>query len=78
MAEVGASVPKLGEGSVYHDSRQNALPTYLPPGRAAKRKKMKIAGTYLLQSPFGRNKTNLPTYLASGRGQSVATDPLSG
>ena len=24
---------------------------------------MKIAGTYLLQSPFGRNKTNLPTYL---------------
>ena len=33
------------------------------PGRAAKRKKMKIRGTYLLQGPFGRNKTNLPTYL---------------
>ena len=24
---------------------------------------MKIGGTYLLQGPFGRNKTNLPTYL---------------
>ena len=45
------------------DSRQNALPTYLIPGRAAKRKKMKIEGTYLLQGPFGPNKTNLPTYL---------------
>ena len=45
------------------DSRQNALPTYLSPGRAAKRKKMNIGGTYLLQGPFGRNKTNLPTYL---------------
>ena len=33
------------------------------PGRAAKRKKMKIGGTYLLQGPFGPNKTNLPTYL---------------
>ena len=52
-------------GSVDTDSRQNALPTYLSPGpgRAAKRKKMKGGGTYLLQGPSGRNKTNLPTYL---------------
>ena len=58
-------------GSVHTDSRQNALPTYLSPGRAAKRKKMKIGGTYLLQGPFGPNKTNLPTYLggASQLGQ---------
>ena len=75
--------PRLGSGSypdrgsVGTDSRQNALPTYLSPGRAAKRKKMKIAGTYLLQGPFGPNKTNLPTYLG-GASQPVWTDPLSG
>ena len=49
-----------------------ALPTYLSPGRAAKRKKMKIRGTYLLQGPFGPNKTNLPTYLG-GASQSQQT-----
>ena len=32
---------------------------------------MKIAGTYLLQGPFGPNKTNLPTTYLSGRGQPV-------
>ena len=49
-------------GSVYHDSRQNALPTYLSPGRAAKRKKTKRGGTtYLLQGPLGRSKPDLPT-----------------
>ena len=59
-------------GSARTDSRQNALPTYLSPGRAAKRKKMKIGGTYLLQGPFGPNKTNLPTYLG-GASQSQQT-----
>ena len=49
-------------GSVGTDSRQNALPTYLSPGRAAKRKKTKIGGTYLLQGPLGRSKPDLPTY----------------
>ena len=57
-------------GSVDHDSRQNALPTYLSPGRAAKRKKTKIGGTYLLQGPLGRSKPDLPTYcIGCHRGQ---------
>ena len=47
-------------GSVGTD---RAKTPYLSPGRAAKRKKMKMGGTYLLQGPFGPNKTNLPTYL---------------
>ena len=39
------------------------------PGRAAKRKKTKIAGTYLLQGPLGRSKPDLPTYcMGSNRG----------
>ena len=60
-------------GSVDHDSRQNALPTYLPPGRAAKRKKTKIGGTFYLPvvgralCALGRSKPGAvktgPTYL---------------
>ena len=50
-------------GSVYHDSRQNALPTYLSPGRAAKRKKTKKKRGYLpVAGPSGAVKTG-PTYL---------------
>ena len=66
---------RIDRGSVPTDSRQNALPTYLSPGRAAKRKKMKIGGTYLLQGPFGRNKTNLPNYLGAAPSQ---TRPKTG
>ena len=51
-------------GSVDHDSRQNALPTYLSPGRAAKRKKMK-RGYLPIAGPSGAVKTG-PTYLLHG------------
>ena len=47
---------------MHTDSRQNAPPTYLSPGRAAKRKNEKgeNRGTSLLQGPMGQTR---PTYL---------------
>ena len=48
-------------GSVTTESRQNALPTYLPPGRAATRKKRKERlPTYCGALWGGQNRTYLP------------------
>ena len=62
---------RLGSGShrgfARHHSRQNALPTYLPPGRAAKRKKTKIG--YLLQGPLGRSQAAAQAAQAAALGR---------
>ena len=63
------------------------LPTYpqRPGCRAAKRKKIKIGTSFLLQGPLGPNKSTLPTYLGGavqtpypGRSRNpVPTSPFS-
>ena len=53
------SKPDKGSSSLEPMTRAKTLISSLPPGRAAKRKKTKIGGTYLLRGPPGRSKPHL-------------------